>query len=694
MTGICDYDIAIAADMTEAGEHGFRIAREASAYAAEGYSVALVHLGPAAERPVSPDVQGCVTAGIADPVDPSKSVGVDRLVVYGAHRIDPALHGLRGLKARDVTVIVDRLPRHDVAALDRRLRDISGGVQWSPVNRAIRAALESGFPGLALTAADRLPFAAAGVPVSDGHIGHRLVVGQVGGDGRWPSAMDDMVALYPTDGSLDVCFLGAPPLTLTRYPNDWQVLDPTAMPVARFLNRLDVLVHFPEDGTVPAEAIVAGMLERGKLVLMDRRLRERYGAGPVYCDLPEAAEALRKYVVDPVIRRSVRDAGLRAAQERVQRPPLKSERPHAPPARAPRQPTALFISSNGTGLGHVNTQLAIARRTRQLRPFFVSMSQAVDVIQSFGITAEYIPSHRTLDTDFDAWDAWFAAELEQIIDRTNAQVVIYDGNAPSPGLVKAVGSRGNCGLVWTRIGMTGHARPMFAENASYFDMVIEPGELARPRDPAAPPRPDRVLDVDPFLLLDPAELLPREAAAQALNLDPKRPSVLIQLGAGSNRDTIGLIDSIVTELDRFNAVQIVIAEWSTGAPLPPLWSQATYVRGFPLAQYYRAFDFTVTAAGYNTFHEVVAYGLPAIFLANTHRSMDDQAGRARFAETNELALELNEHDLAPLGDMINALLAEPARAYMRDNCRKHAFANGAAAVAGMLDRRFAPGARP
>ncbi len=299
--------------------------------------------------------------------------------------------------------------------------------------------------------------------------------------------------------------------------------------------------------------------------------------------------------------------------------------------------------------------------------------------------AEVVSSYRYLGTPFEEWDRWFQCELEQMIDMHSASIIVYDGNAPSDGLVRAAGSRG-ARLVWVRGGMAGNASMPFIENAPYCDLIIEPGELAAELDfGITNARRHEATLVDPMLLLDPDELLSKEAAAEALGLDPARPSALIQLGTGSNRDVFSLIDQIVTEI-RKEDTQIAIAEWSTGAAMPPLWPDVTMLRGHPFGRYYNAFDFSVAAAGYNAFHDIIAAGLPTVFIANTHPSMDDQRARAQYAEDNQLALALDEARPEELSEMIAVLRSEKARDFLRKNCAIMKRKNGAATAAGLIDQ--------
>lgn len=679
-----EYDVALVGDMTVPGDTALRIAGEAEMLARAGRTVALVHLTSAesAER-ISPDIQGVVSLGLADPVDPVVGLMVEEAIVYQLQCWERMPPRLRGLRAARVTALADRIPAFDAAATDRWLRAL-GPLSWAPTSPQIRSALAAGYPALVLHPEDRRPPPASNGPGRRAGGDGRLVIGAVGGAGIWPASPDVMASLFPTDGSVEVRLLGRPPAELTRFPHDdWHLIDPHAMSVGQFLRRLDVLACFPSDGGAPLDCIVAEALSLGLAVLMPSRLRDRFGEGPVFLDPGDCREALGRYVADPVIRRTV-EANAKSAAERLREPAPAGRRRRA--AQVPRR--MLFLTSNGTGLGHVSRLLAIARRLEGIEPVFVTMAHAVDVIRDFGFAAEYLPSAAYAGTDPQQWDAWLRVELELLADTHNAVAIVYDGNGPSPGIVAAGGSRGRCGLAWIRGGMAGHAAVPHIENSLFFDLIIEPGELATDSDFGVTRRRRHEVDlVDPILLLEPDELLSRQAAAAALGLDPSRPAALIQLGAGSNRDIVAIIDRIVAHLAD-TPVQLALAEWSSASELPPLWPQIVVLRGHPLAQYWRAFDFTVAAAGYNTFHEVLAYRLPAIFIANSHPTMDDQRARARFAEARNLALALDEDDLGELPQMLDVMRSEEARRFLSDNCAGLGVGNGAASAARLLAERF------
>lgn len=52
---------------------------------------------------------------------------------------------------------------------------------------------------------------------------------------------------------------------------------------------------------------------------------------------------------------------------------------------------------------------------------------------------------------------------------------------------------------------------------------------------------------------------------------------------------------------------------------------------YPVARYLNAFDGAISTAGYNSFHEIVESGVPAVFVPQDNAKIDDQSRRAEFA---------------------------------------------------------------
>ena len=108
-----------------------------------------------------------------------------------------------------------------------------------------------------------------------------------------------------------------------------------------------------------------------------------------------------------------------------------------------------------------------------------------------------------------------------------------------------------------------------------------------------------------------------------------------------------------------------------------LWPGVKRLRGFPLSRYFNAFDFTISAAGYNSFNEIISFALPAIFMANNHATMDDQDGRAAFAQDNQAAFHIPDLEAHKVEPLIDRMLDPELQSIMRNNCSRLAMDNGA-----------------
>ena len=56
------------------------------------------------------------------------------------------------------------------------------------------------------------------------------------------------------------------------------------------------------------------------------------------------------------------------------------------------------------------------------------------------------------------------------------------------------------------------------------------------------------------------------------------------------------------------------------------------LQDFPIASFLPAFDLAVSACGYNSFHEILSLGLPAVLMPNENPMMDAQEVRALWAD--------------------------------------------------------------
>ena len=340
------------------------------------------------------------------------------------------------------------------------------------------------------------------------------------------------------------------------------------------------------------------------------------------------------------------------------------------------------------GMGHLSRLLAVARRLPDpSSAVFLTMSQALSVIQQFGFHAEYFPSYALTQSDVRRWNRWLKETLDQVLDGYAIRGVVFDGFVVHPGIIDAVSPRPDCPLIWIRQGMWQKEQnnAPSLRSAKDVDLIIEPDDVASEFDTGASvEHRHEVVVVDPIRLLDSDEILSRDESCRLLGLDPVHRYALIQLGAGNNYNIIDLIDRTIEILERTRIARPVIAEWLTADFALDLWPSVTRLRCFPISRYYRAFDFTVSATGYNSFNEIIGFGVPSVLVPNLNRSMDDQHARAAFADRHGAAVHLDREKLSDLEQVYGAMRDRNRRRAMKEKCRLISKPNGAEKAARMI----------
>ena len=359
---------------------------------------------------------------------------------------------------------------------------------------------------------------------------------------------------------------------------------------------------------------------------------------------------------------------------------------------AARARTALFVATNGVGMGHLTRVMAIARRLPEgVQPILLTWSQALRLARQEGFFVEYMPSLQYLRSEVRPWNALFLRRLHELIDLYAPGVIVYDGVQPHEAFDTLRWSHPAVTRVWCRRAMW---RPGQAvrnlDGARFFDAVLEPGELADSSDAGATvaerPRAHRVR---PMLFPAVADLLERDEARRRLGLTGERPVTLIQLGSGA-----ALRREVIERLLALNRTDVVLA-------VSPLDDRAGSVPAgcrridlYPLGPYYRAFDFAVAAPGYNAFHELLAFGIPTLFIPNPNAVVDDQPARAGHAARYGMAATLESPDGGALDRALLGLIDGPRPSGLDEASRALLAGNGAADAASFLTALLDGSPRP
>jgi UDP:flavonoid glycosyltransferase YjiC (YdhE family) len=353
--------------------------------------------------------------------------------------------------------------------------------------------------------------------------------------------------------------------------------------------------------------------------------------------------------------------------------------PTGRPTAQPRGEPVLFVSSNGTGMGHLTRLMAMARRhSPGVRPVFASMSQAVPVVATEGFGWEYVPSRESLGIGVRRWNLQMVERFAGILARERPAALVFDGTYPYDAVLAAARAVPGLKLVWSRRGMwkpRGETDQL--ARSAQFDLIVEAGDLAAAADRGSTATRTDAVRVDPVTLLDEADLLPREQAAEQLGVDPSRPVALVTLGAGNNRDLTDDLGLFLTRLAKEPDVQVVLTRPVIATKLGPVAGQVKAVSIYPISRYVRAVDFAVSAAGYNSFHEFMQLAVPTAFVPNGAMPLDDQHARSRWAGAQGAAIDLPVVTPEAVDDAVGALVDDGRRAALAARCRELARPNGA-----------------
>ncbi|MFO1039527.1 MAG: glycosyltransferase [Geminicoccaceae bacterium] len=522
-----------------------------------------------------------------------------------------------------------------------------------------------------------------------------------GGNDAMPPAGGVRRAVYPIDGSVEVRFAERALSLVGADPDSshWRLARPELDDPQAWLAEIHAYVMATGAGWRPwLPAALIEALASGVLLVVPPALKPLLGDAALYSTPELVPDCLAE--IDPPLRRTL---GAAAAELHASRfspealvarlreeigEPRRALSARPRPRRTKRQTRILFLSPNGIGMGHLTRLLAVARRLpADIEPVFLSMSQAVGVVETFGFMGEYFPYHEHTGERAEDWNRALRARLDETIAFYDARCVLFDGNVPYQGLIDARGDHPSRPFVWLRRAMwRGDAGRATIDRARYFDLVVEPGEYAAERDPGITVgRRNEAVKVPPIILFDPEELPSRAEARTALGLDPDTTAVLVQLGSRNNFD-YAEVDRIICEvLGSRPEIELVFLEWLIGEQEPDLPTHARRLKAYPTARYLRAFDLVVSACGYNSFHELLATGTPTLFVPNENPMMDAQEVRAGWADAQRLAIGIRRHEVYRLAWALDELLRPESRQAVEAASATLPRCDGARVVAGLIE---------
>jgi hypothetical protein len=325
---------------------------------------------------------------------------------------------------------------------------------------------------------------------------------------------------------------------------------------------------------------------------------------------------------------------------------------------------------------------------RRAEPIFFSMSLAMPAVLELGMRGEYCPSYHREVMPRPLWDHYLADRIRALVAETNADALVFDGVAPYRGLLWARADLPRVAFIWVRRSMWRPGVNTRALKAGrFFDLVIEPGDLALAADRGQTARLTDARRIAPVTLIEQVVRLPRDAAARRLGLDPSRPTAVVTLRGDPYADNGRAAAVAVREL-------LTNPDWQVAVRSRPITAQPSsrFASGpvvvlpevFPLARYLSAFDVAVSEAGYNSFHELLFGGIPTALVPTSAAVTDDQEARAEWAAAHGVAIRAGEEDAAGIAAAVKQLTDPVVRADLQHRCAALPRPEGAAEAADIL----------
>jgi hypothetical protein len=325
------------------------------------------------------------------------------------------------------------------------------------------------------------------------------------------------------------------------------------------------------------------------------------------------------------------------------------------PCRSP--PRTVFLPTNGVGLGHAQRALQIAEAmdAAEVRTF-LAFPSCIPLIREAGFACLPLVQKSPHHADEYANDVLNYRRLDRFLRPGDR--LVFDGGYVFDSIWRSIIEK-NLTAVWVRRGLwqAGQATIRTRERELVFSRVLVPDEAFEELNDT-PRWGGRVDHVGPIVRQACAA---RSVQRQDL-LDRLQSSanelVVSMLGGGAAADRAAQLQTLCNIFERRDAALHLILAWP-GSVVPAGlfgWKNSRVVYTRRALDLCRIADLVVSAAGYNSFHEILYHRIAAIFMPQMAPFMDDQERRARAASDRGLAETVNADELFRLEREIVAFL--------------------------------------
>ncbi len=308
---------------------------------------------------------------------------------------------------------------------------------------------------------------------------------------------------------------------------------------------------------------------------------------------------------------------------------------------------------NGVGTGHITRLIAISRWLRRhaerlnaaIEIYFLTSSEASGLLfaerfPSFKLPSKTVIEEASIDEHefLDLARPW----VRQTLTSLNPDLIVVDTfphgyfNELDPFLRQCP----KAAFIYRPLKETHAGTPEFQSALSHYNLILVP-EYEQDAPVLTPPAVgDRVRYIGPMLVREQDEVLGREEARRVLGIADDRLAVYISAGGGGDANSEGRIQASFEALSEMPGLHLVIGAGPLYRGRRFYRESVTWLAHGSAAELMAAFDVAVSAAGYNSFNELMHFGVPTVFIPQ-EKWADDQKARAERAARAGAAVVLD-----------------------------------------------------
>ncbi|MCB2095324.1 MAG: hypothetical protein KDE11_13030 [Rhodobacteraceae bacterium] len=455
----------------------------------------------------------------------------------------------------------------------------------------------------------------------------------------------------------------------------------TEISLTALADMADIVVFFGD--SVPGEkmaALALDMMRSSKVVIDGTTRAALVSRGAPALRGPQDLAALPNYLDQTVLVNCAeigRQAGISAwlknhAIERLEQ--RLGLTPPDGPGPAKRKAKTLFVPTNGNGLGHAQRCTLIAAAMENPSDCaFAAFKSCVSLVASKGFAALPLVQRSDEHPEEFANDLLNYLRLQRSLRRGDR--LVFDGGYVFDSIYRTIMEKG-LEAYWIRRGLwqAGQMSPVSLDRQKAFRRVIVPDEAFGELN-AAPGWESNVFHVGPIV-----QQLPVKSRGPARLKDRLRRHlnvefdelVVTMLGGGVAADRSAQLQTLCNLFERRASCLHLILVWPGSKVHPGVyaWKNSRAVQTKNALALCQAADLVISAAGYNSFHEILFHGIPAIFVPQMAAYMDDQERRALAASERGLSGTILASEMLLLEREVAAFLDGGKAAEIRRNLKK------------------------